>query len=179
MTFLPQRKALQNASQIFHFRWQISSFLISVCGFVRISVSAHIEKEKCHQFSATQQTAVKGGRFAWIKWNYVKFISFSLLCWKVFLRHSICRGIACHSECQNGTLCECLLCFKLNFPWIIVVRWNLENCWYVCKCFTIYIKPRCNILPTHFCCSMWTRLFVHFSVTGSRRNGKSKNRNLW
>lgn len=59
---------------------------------------------------------------------------------KISLRYSICEGIACHSECQNRALCECLLCFKLNFPWIIVERWNLENCGYVCKCFTIYCK---------------------------------------
>lgn len=117
------------------------------CQYVNLYPSAFlylftVKKEKCHQFQATQQTVANANdtrkeRFVWFKWNCVIFIFF-LFFQIVFLRYSIFEGIACHSECLNRALCECLLCFKLNFPWIIVVQWNLENCKYVCKCFTVY-----------------------------------------
>lgn len=93
---------------------------------------------------------------------------------KIFLRYSICEGIACHSKCQNRALCKCLLCFKLNFSWIIVVRWNLENCRYVCKCFTIYCK--CFVViyyPLIFVvvCGHVYSLFVHRKMKSKAKTG--------
>lgn len=91
------------------------------------------ECKKFHQFrlhkSSKRQSSTEW-RNVWFKLNYAKFILPKKILAPQFLRNSLNTGerhiIATAKMEQWNNLCKCLLCFKLNFTWIIAWRWNLD-----------------------------------------------------